>query len=158
MGKAYKGRARERGFSLILWDVNLWAYAFRPDSPCYGDAREVMEQDLQSQEGCIFIPNVASSFLRLVTNPRIFVHPSDQKEAWSFIDYIETHPQCVYREIDDMAFGIFKHICLVNTIAGNEVPDAFLAAAAIRYNCAFVTYDAAFNNYSGLNVRLLEHG
>lgn len=156
MGKAYKGRARERGFSLILWDVNLWVYAFRPDSPRHEDARAVMEQDLESPEGCIFVPNVAASFLRLVTNPRIFVHPSDPKQAWGFIDYIETHPQCVYREIDDMAFGIFKHICLVNTIAGNKVPDAFLAAAAIRYNCAFVTYDGAFNNYSGLNVRLLD--
>jgi len=143
---------------LILWDVNLWVYAFRPDSPCHENVRQAIEQDLQSPEGCIFVPNVAASFLRLVTNPKIFIHPSDPKEAWSFIDYIETHPQSVYREIDDMVFGIFKHICLVHTIAGNEVPDAFLAAAAIRYNCDFVTYDKAFKKYSGLNVRLLTHG
>jgi len=55
---------------VILWDVNLWVYAFRSDSPMH--------------ETALFCPYVVTSFLRLVTNPRIFSQPSRVEEAWGF--------------------------------------------------------------------------
>ncbi|THB65435.1 MAG: hypothetical protein D6B26_03815 [Spirochaetaceae bacterium] len=52
--------------------------------------------------------------------------------------------------------GVFKHICIAAGAAGNSVPDALLAAAAIRHEAEFVTMDAGFKRYAGLRLRLLQ--
>lgn len=98
---------------------------------------------------------MASSFLRLVTNPRIFEQVSSYAEAWSFIDYLESHPASVFAEADEMSFGIFKHLCLVSRAAGNAVPDAFLAALALRHDARLVTADAGMKRFGGLEIELL---
>ena len=140
---------------MILWDVNLWIYAFRKDSPLHAESREEIETGMALGEGFLFTPHVAASFLRLVTNPTIFVHPSGPAEAWEFIDYLESHPNAKFGDIDGMTFGIFKHICLVHRMAGNEVPDALLAAVAIRYDAQFVTADSGFKRFKSLRLKLL---
>jgi uncharacterized protein len=135
-----------------LWDVNLWVYAFRADSPMHGKARALLLKALEAREPFLFCPAVASSFLRLVTNPRIFKSPSEDREAWAFLDYLETHPAAVFAPADAMAFGIFKYLCLVSAARGNDVPDAFLAALAIRYDAALVTADSGMRKWPGLKV------
>ena len=138
-----------------LWDVNLWVYAFRKDSPLHEESRRELKIGYSQEEGFLFSPYVAASFLRIVTNPKIFKVPSSIEEAWEFIDFVESQPLARHKGADDMTYGIFKHICLVHGAAGNVVPDAFLAALAIRYNCEFVTADGEFLRYKGLVCRLL---
>ena len=140
---------------MILWDVNLWVYAFRADSPYHPKAYKEITKDLEGSEPVVFSPAVAASFLRLVTNVKIYIEPSGTREAWQFIDYTRDHPLSVFHNFDDMAFGIFKHICLTGGDAGNAVPDALLAALAVRHDCVFTTFDTGFRRYSGLNLRLL---
>lgn len=138
-----------------LWDVNLWVYAFRGDSPLHGRVRTLLTESLDRREPFLFCPNVAASFLRLVTNPRIFIEPSDVREAWAFIDYLESHPAAVFAEADAMSFGIFKHLCLVAGARGNLVPDALLAALALRHDATLVTADAGMRRWEGVDVELL---
>ncbi len=97
-----------------LWDVNLWVYAFRTDSPFYGKASTAISESLERCEEFLFCPSVASSFLRLVTNSRIFKQPSSVSEAWTFLDWMEGHPLAVFADADPITYGIFKHICLVS--------------------------------------------
>lgn len=139
-----------------LWDVNLWVYAFRADSPLHSRVRPLFEQSLEAREPFLFIPSVASSFLRLVTNSRIFKEPSEDREAWSFIDYLEAHPAAVFGEDDAMAFGIFKHLCLVSGARGNDVPDAFLAALALRHDATLLSADASMKRWQGLDLEIIE--
>jgi predicted nucleic acid-binding protein len=64
-----------------LMDVNQWVCAFRSDSPFHEKARESINSCLQRREPFLFSPGIASSFLRLVTNPKIFKEPSTIEEA-----------------------------------------------------------------------------
>jgi toxin-antitoxin system PIN domain toxin len=139
-----------------LWDVNLWVYAFRADSPLHGRVRPLLVEALEAREPFLFCPSAASFFLRLVTNPRIFMEPSDWREAWAFIDWLEAHPAAVFAEFDAVTFGIFKHLCLVAGAQGNEVPDAFFAALALRYNATLVTAAAGMKKWQGVDVAVLE--
>jgi toxin-antitoxin system PIN domain toxin len=140
---------------MIFWDVNLWVYAFRPDSPLHGVSRDEIEAGCADPNGFLFCPSVAASFLRLVTNRGIFSHPSQPSEAWDFIDALQFHPLARFGAVDEMTLGIFKHICLLNKSAGNEIPDALLAALATRYDCRFVTADTGFTKYAGLELKLI---
>lgn len=135
-----------------LWDVNLWVYAFRPDSPLHARAREEIENTLGRREPFLFSSGVASSFLRLVTNPRIFKNPSPLRDAWDFVDVLESHPAAFHTEYDAMALGIFKHLCVSRGLTGNSVPDAYLAALALRHDATLFTADKAFVDFTGLEV------
>ena len=139
-----------------LWDVNLWVYAFRSDSPLYTKALASMQVSLDRRESFIFSPGIAASFLRLVTNPRIFKVPSPISEAWLFVDALESHPAALHADMDSMAFGIFKHLCLVVDAAGNDIPDAYIAALAIRQDAIFMTADKAFARIKGLELQIIE--
>ena len=139
-----------------LWDVNLWVYAFRSDSPLHAKALASMQDSLDRNQSFVFSPGIASSFLRLVTNSRIFKEPSPISEAWLFVDALESHPAALHADMDPMAFGIFKHLCLVADAAGNDIPDAYLAAIAIRQDASFVTADKAFKRFKGLELEIIE--
>lgn len=140
---------------MILWDVNLWVYAFRADSPLHGPALHEIDAGSRATEPFLFCPHVAASFLRLVTNPRIFVEPSLAAEAWQFVDVLESRASAVRVGIDAMTWGVFKHVCLVSRSVGNRVPDALLAALAIRHDATLVSADRNFERYEGLRYRLI---
>ena len=140
---------------MIFWDVNLWVYAFRVDSPLHEAARGELEGSSGAGDPFLFCPHVASSFLRLVTNSRIFAHPSPLGEAWTFVDVLEAREHAVKVDVDPMTFGIFKHLSLVSRVSGNEVPDALLASIAIRHDATFVTADRRFERYDGLQIRTI---
>ena len=57
--------------------------------------------------------------------------------------------------MDPMAFGIFKHLCLATGAAGNAIPDAYLAALAIRQDALFVTADGGFARFKGIELELV---
>ena len=138
-----------------LWDVNLWVYAFRADSPLHVRVRSILIDELDAREPFLFSPSAASSFLRLVTNPRIFKEPSEWREAWTFIDWLEAHPAAIFAPFDAVAFGIFKHLCLVAGARGNEVPDAFFAALALRHDATLLTADAGMKRWQGVDVAMV---
>ena len=140
---------------MILWDVNLWVYAFRADSPRHVTSRDLLTQTMDRQEPYLFSPMVAASFLRLVTNPRVFRQPSDLDESCEFIDAVQAAPGAHMVDIDGMTWGIFKHLGLVNRSVANAIPDAMLAALAIRHDAMFVTADAGFKAYQGLRLELI---
>lgn len=135
-----------------LWDVNILVYAFRADSPLHKAARGVLQDSIDRHEPFLFSPPVAVSFLRLVTNPRIFLNPSGLEESWRFIDLLESHPSAYRVESDAMTFGIFKHLSLVSEARDNGIPDAWLAATAMRHDAALVTADRGFSRWAGLQV------
>jgi toxin-antitoxin system PIN domain toxin len=140
---------------VTLWDVNLWVYAFRSDSPLHDRAVAELDQGSRSGDQYLFSPHVAASFLRLVTNPRIFTEPSRIEEAWGFVDALESRERAVRADVDPMTYGIFKRLCLVSRAAGNRVPDALIAALAIRHGATFVTADRTFAEFQGLEWRLI---
>ena len=115
-----------------LLDVNLWVYAFRSDSPLHEAARASIQASLETPESFLFCPGIATSFLRLVTNPRLFKEPSRLAEAWLFVDVLESHRAAVHADMDAMAFGIFKHLSLVSDSTGNAIPDSSRARDQAR--------------------------
>jgi len=139
---------------VILFDVNVLVYAFRVDSPLHESAKSILEKAL-SEENSISFPSIGASFLRLVTNPKIFVHPSPPLEAWSFLDALTGRKRFQWKNLDEEVWKYFRQLSLSTEATGNIVPDALLAAAALRYDCTLSTFDRGFSRFGGLKVKFL---
>ena len=141
---------------VILIDVTLLVYAFRSDSPYHRQAKQLIESAREDGSSYLVSGTVAASFVRIVTNPKIFVTPSPTDEAWRFIEFMESTPSAHWAELDHHTYSLFKHLCLVTGATGNRVPDALLAAIALRQRACLVTADRGFSEYPGIDLRLID--
>ena len=97
-------------------------------------------------------PLVLSGYLRIVTHPKIFVHPSSLKEAMMFCEIIRSSGSSILIEPGERHWNIFCNLCQNTNPKGNQIPDAWLAALAIEHSCRWITLDQGFSQYSDLRV------
>jgi uncharacterized protein len=86
---------------------------------------------------------VIASFLRLVTHPKIFIHPTPMPKALRFVDALSTAPG-----VEQLALGAewpaLQKLCVEKSLAANDVPEAWLAAAVMHQGEHLVSFDADF--------------
>ncbi len=127
-------------------DVNVLIAASRSDHPHHKIAFTVLSDAIAAcAEGASLklMPMVAASFLRLVTNPRIFIQPTPVDEAIAFLDALVTVPGVELPALST-EWPIFRQLCIEKQLTANAIPDAWLAAAVIQLGEHLVTFDADF--------------
>lgn len=127
-------------------DVNVLVAASRSDHPHHAAARAWLEQALAlagQGSGMKLQPMVIASFLRLVTHPRIFVQPTPMAEALRFVDALLDAPGVEQPELG-AEWPALRALCVDKALTANDVPDAWLAAAAIHQGEHVVSFDADF--------------
>ena len=127
-------------------DVNVLIAASRSDHPHHKAAFSALTEAIAAcADGATLrlMPMVVASFLRLVTNPKIFIQPTPVDDAIRFVDALVGVAGV---EIPPLGteWAIFRGLCLENKFAANDIPDAWLAAAVIHLGEHLVTFDADF--------------
>ena len=130
----------------MLADVNVLVAAFRKDHPQHRAAAQWLRETVTaSRDGQVLrLPlGVVSSFLRLVTNGKIFTAPSPIEKAIDFADWLLEDPNV---SLADSAkeWPHLRQLALDKHLAGNQIPDAHLAALSIALGEPFVTFDKGF--------------
>ena len=127
-------------------DVNVLIAASRGDHPHHKTAYAWLDEAIAAcaaGASLKLMPMVAASFLRLVTNAKIFVHPAAVEDAVDFLDALLTVPG-----VEMPALGaewpMMRQLCVERQLAANQIPDAWLAAAVIQMGEHLVTFDADF--------------
>ena len=127
-------------------DVNVLVAASRSDHPHHKVAYARVEEAVAACDdgGTLkLMPMVVASFLRLVTHPKIFVQPTPIKDAVAFVDALLAVPG-----VEMPALGtewpLLRELCLEKTLAANDIPDAWLAAAVNQLGEHLVTFDSDF--------------
>lgn len=127
-------------------DVNVLVAASRSDHPHHAAARAWLEQalvDAGRGSALKLQPMVIASFLRLVTHPKIFVQPTPMSAALRFVEALLASPGVERPELG-AEWPVLRTLCGGKAIAANDVPDAWLAAAAIHQGEHVVSFDADF--------------
>lgn len=124
-------------------DVNVLLAASRSDHPHHGPAYQWLTRALeQAGHGSAFTlqPLVLASFLRLATHPRIFRHPTPIEEAVRFVDALLAAPGVTLAVLGP-EWPILRRLCLDEDLSDNDIPDAWLAAAAVDQGEHVVSFD-----------------
>jgi len=137
---------------MLLADVHIYLYARRRESERHQEYREWLEDRLSGAEPFGVSELVLSSFLRIVTNHRIYKEPTPPQAALAFCNAILEAPAAVPIRPGNRHWGIFSQLCEASKARGNSVPDAYLAALAIEHGATWVTIDRGFARFPGLRI------
>jgi toxin-antitoxin system PIN domain toxin len=127
-------------------DVNVLVAASRSDHPHHAVARTWLEEALSAAEhGAAFtlMPMVLASLLRLVTSSKIFVQPTPITDAVAFVDAIVAAPGVQLASLGP-EWPKLRQLCLEKQLAGNDLPDGWLAAAVDHHAEHLVSFDRDF--------------
>jgi toxin-antitoxin system PIN domain toxin len=127
-------------------DVNVLVAASRADHPHHAVARAWLEEAVNaSGAGAAFtlMPMVLTSFLRLVTSPRIFQMATPIEAAVAFVDALLASPGVRLAPLGP-EWSKLRQLCLDKQLGGNDVPDAWLSAAVTHLGEHLVSFDRDF--------------
>jgi toxin-antitoxin system PIN domain toxin len=127
-------------------DVNVLIAASRSDHPHHKIAYVCLDEAVVAcADGASLklMPMVVTSFLRLVTNAKIFVKPTPVETAVSFIDALLTMPGVEMPTLG-VEWPMLRQLCLTKKLAAKDIPDAWLAAAVVQLGEHLVTFDTDF--------------
>lgn len=132
-------------------DVNILVAASRGDHPHHTIAYTCLEDAVAAcADGASLklMPMVVASYLRLVTNAKIFVQPTPVEDAVGFIDAL-----LAMHGVEMPALGVewpmLRQLCITKKLTANDIPDAWLAAAVVQLGEHLVTFDVDFKKLLG---------
>lgn len=131
-------------------DANLLLYASDEQSPRHRAARSWLERQLSGQETIAFTWVVLLAFLRLSTNPHVFMRPLSSEQAFDVLDRWLGQPCVVIIHPGDRHAAAVRELLEPLGTAGNLVNDAHLAALAIEHGAELHSCDSDFSRFSGL--------
>ncbi len=134
-----------------LPDVNVLIYAHRQDAPEHHRYAAWLRALTEADEPFALSEVVLASFLRIVTNARIFDPPTPMETATTFCQHLVDWPRAVLIAPSRPHWDIFVRLC--RDIQGPLVSDAYLAALAIEHACELVTTDSDFARFKGVRWR-----
>jgi uncharacterized protein len=133
-----------------LPDVNLLLYAYDSDSPRHTAAREWLEETLSGAETVAFGWAVIVGFVRIATNPAIFLRPWEAGEALDVVDRWLAQPAVAVVHPTDRHAVVLRELLTPLGAAGNLTSDAHLAVLAIEHGATLYSCDNDFARFAGL--------
>ena len=134
-------------------DVNVLIYAHREDAPEHVRFAEWLRNFLNAPEPFGLSELVLSSFVRIVTNPKIFDPATPTETALQFCERLLDWPRSVLLVPTARHWEIFARLCRRAKIKGALVTDAYIAALAIEHGCELITTDSDFARSEDLRWR-----
>jgi toxin-antitoxin system PIN domain toxin len=138
---------------MTLCDVNVLIYAHRPESPHHAECRTWLESTVNSDQAYGVSEFVLGSFLRIVTNPRVYKTPTPLGVALTVANGIRSPAHAVAVTPGPRHWKIFERLCRDHDVKGSLVADAYLAALAIESGCEWITLDGDFARFKELRQR-----
>ena len=128
-------------------DVNVLVAAYRRDHTHHAVALDWLQHArtacAEASATLTLLPMVIVGFLRLVTNPRVFIDPDAIEDAVTFVDALLSSPG-VELPASGTEWPLLRQKLLSANLHGNDVTDAWIAAATQTLSEHLVTFDRDF--------------
>jgi toxin-antitoxin system PIN domain toxin len=127
-------------------DVNVLLAAFRPDHPHHEVALACVRAGLSgvaTGRSFVLLPMVVAGFLRLATHARVFREPAPPQAAVAYIDSLLAVQGVEIAELG-REWPALRRLLRDHSTSGNDVPDAWIAAAVQTMGERLATFDRGF--------------
>ncbi|MFV2062123.1 MAG: type II toxin-antitoxin system VapC family toxin [Chloroflexota bacterium] len=134
-------------------DVNVLVYAHRQDEAWHHSYADWLERLVDGPEPFSLSVLVAVAFIRIVTNPKTFDHPTPLPVALVAMEQLAGHPRCRLSSPGEGHLEGVARLCRATNASGKLVSDAQHAALAVTEGCTWVTRDADFARFEPHGLR-----
>ncbi len=141
---------------MLVPDVNVLLNATNEHSETHEVASSWLEMAANGTESLGVADLVLSSYVRIVTNPKLETLVRSANDAFAQCEEIRRMPAYVPLKESPTHWDIFRALVLESGVAGPHISDAYLAAFAVENNATFVTFDRGFHRFPGLKLQVLE--
>ncbi len=138
-----------------LPDVNVLLYAVNRDCPQHATAVHWLEDAFNSPGGVGLPWPVLLGFLRIATLRRVLPQPLPLDTALAVMDEWLAHPRARILLPSRGHAALLARLLLGAGRGGNLTSDANLAAIAIAHGATLGSFDADFQDFSGLDFQYL---
>ncbi|MFM9841602.1 MAG: type II toxin-antitoxin system VapC family toxin [Dongiaceae bacterium] len=135
---------------MILIDANLLVYAHISTTPQHAGARAWLDGKLNGAAPVGLPWPSLLTFVRLVSNPRIFANPPTMRQAWRQVEaWLDCAPVWIPLPTERHREEL-QGIVMETSMSANHVPDAHLAALAKEHGLTLCSTDGGFARFPGL--------
>lgn len=138
---------------MILVDANLLLYVEDSLCPFHDRARTWWDAQLSGEAPVGLCWTVLSAFLRIGTNPRVFVHPLSLEEAIARVQSWLGQPCVRMIGPTERHWQVLQQMLVQGQATANLVTDAHLAALAVEHGGVLCSTDADFARFAKLKWR-----
>ncbi|MGJ4116803.1 TA system VapC family ribonuclease toxin [Corynebacterium macclintockiae] len=135
---------------MIVPDVNVLINAFSFTAPRHTEAKQWLENAFAQRESVGILDVVATGFIRIMTNPKIFSTPLTSGQALEAIKSILASPNAVLLHPVNASWDIFDEMVQLHKLRGNEIPDAWIASTVIAEEATLISDDQGFARFPNL--------
>ncbi len=138
---------------MLLLDVNILVYAFRPEQSERAQlTRAWLDAAMAAGRSLAVTNEILAAMIRITTDARIFDRPAPPRDAVEFGQRLLDAPMCRAVAPSSRHWPIFRELVEDLRLVGNDVPDAYLAALAIDLGGHLVTTDRGFRRFPSLRL------
>lgn len=131
----------------MLIDANLLLYAVHERADEHEAAKFWLIEQLNGSRRVGLPWQSLAAFLRIATHPRAFSRPLSPRTAWERVADWLSAPVAWIPTPGPMHRRIVGELMIGHAVAGNLVPDAFLAALAIEHGLTLCSTDTDFARF-----------
>jgi hypothetical protein len=135
---------------MILVDANLLVYAHAKSMEQHNAAVAWLDEQLNGSHRVGLPWASLLSFIRLVSNPRIFSRAISVAKAWEQVEDWLSCDNVWIPEATERHVVILKKLLTAQSLTSNLVPDAHLAALAIEHGLELCSTDGDFARFDDL--------
>lgn len=138
---------------MLLLDVNVVLAAHRDDHPHHEPVRAWFDAMLANGDRFAVPAAVWGSFLRLVTNRRVFDVPTPRTDAFAFAEAVCAQPGHLVVGPGPRHLPLLRRLCDEADAAGDLIADAALGAIALEHGAEVATLDRDFARFESVPYR-----
>lgn len=145
---------------MILCDSNVWLALALSKHSHHSATREWLET-VEAHASVLLCRATQQTFLRLMTNAAVLGAygnpPLTNRQAWSIYEALLKDDRIAFRADEPPGLEpLWKDLAMRSTASPKLWLDAYLAAFALAGRYRMVTTDAAFRQFRGLDLLVLE--
>ncbi len=141
---------------MVILDTNILLYATMPTFAQHSLVNTWLEEAISSRQEIVGITwQVASSFIRIGTNRRIFEKPLELEFTKAVLSDLFDHPMVAQVGPTDDHWKVYSKILTEMRLAGDIVMDARIVAIAVEHSAAVVSTDKDLRRFSDY-VKLID--
>lgn len=134
---------------MIALDTNILVYAHRRDAEFHEQATKTLRQCAEGHEPWAIPWPCIHEFLAVVTNSKIWKHPTPMQIALKQIELWSQSPTVVFLGEGDGYLDVLQHVLSSSSVSGGRVHDARVAAISLYHRVREIwTADRDFQRFA----------